>query len=61
MPPSMNYTITYYNEKVQEEVLGLPAGLRGRYFALTDRMELYGPHLGDPTANPSATACSSYA
>lgn len=44
----MNYTITYYNEKVQDEVLGLPAGLRGRYFALTDRMELYGPHLGEP-------------
>lgn len=44
----MNYTITYYRESIQDEVLALPSGLRGRYFALTDRMELHGPNLGEP-------------
>ncbi|WP_366930687.1 type II toxin-antitoxin system RelE/ParE family toxin [Marinospirillum sp.] len=29
-------------------MLDLPPGLRGRYFALTDRMELHGPNLGEP-------------
>ncbi|WP_416423335.1 type II toxin-antitoxin system RelE/ParE family toxin [Pseudomonas sp. App30] len=45
---SMTYTLTYYNESVQDDVLALPPGLRGRYFALTDRMELHGPNLGEP-------------
>ncbi len=44
----MIYTITYYNEKVQHEVLSLPTGLLGRYLALADRMELHGPNLGEP-------------
>jgi phage-related protein len=44
----MSYTITYYSEKIQDEVLALPVGLRGRYFALADRMEQHGPNLGEP-------------
>lgn len=44
----MNYTITYYSESIQDDVLALPPGLRGRYFALADRMELHGPNLGEP-------------
>lgn len=42
------YRITYYSKKVQAEVLALPSGLQARYFALTDRMELHGPNLGEP-------------
>ncbi len=44
----MNWTITYYNESVQEEVLSLPAGFLARYLRYSDRMEAYGPDLGMP-------------
>lgn len=44
----MNYVIVYYNDALQVEILELPAGLSGRYFALTDRMELHGANLGLP-------------
>lgn len=44
----MNWTITYYSESVQAEILALPAGLLARYFRYSDRMEVYGPDLGMP-------------
>lgn len=44
----MNWTITYYSESVQADILGLPAGLLARYLRYADRMELYGPDLGMP-------------
>lgn len=44
----MNWTITYYSESVQAEILALPAGLLARYLRYSDRMELYGPDLGMP-------------
>lgn len=44
----MHWTITYYSEPVQNEVLTLPAGFLARYFRYTDRMEIYGPDLGMP-------------
>jgi phage-related protein len=44
----MNYTISYYNEAVEADILGLPKTLRARYFSLSDRMELYGVNLGEP-------------
>lgn len=44
----MHWTITYYSESVQEEVLALPAGFLGRYLRYSDRMEAYGPDLGMP-------------
>ena len=34
----MDYTITYYSEAVEDDVLALPAGLLARYLSLTDRM-----------------------
>ena len=46
--PSMNWTITYYSESLQEEILSLPAGFLGRYLRYSDRMEVYGPDLGMP-------------
>lgn len=60
-PLVMNYTITYYNESIQDDVLALPPDLRGRYFALADRMELHGPNLASRTARPLERACSSCA
>jgi phage-related protein len=44
----MNWTITYYSESVQAEILALPAGLLARYLRYSDRMEIYGPDLGMP-------------
>lgn len=44
----MTWEIQYHNEKLQEAVLGFPAGLLARYLHLTDRMLEYGPDLGMP-------------
>ena len=44
----MNWTITYYSDSVQEEILAMPAGFLGRYLRYSDRMEIYGPDLGMP-------------
>ena len=44
----MNWTITYYSDSVQEEILAMPAGVLGRYLRYADRMEVYGPDLGMP-------------
>ncbi len=45
---AMNWTITYYSESLQEEILAMPAGFLGRYLRYADRMEVYGPDLGMP-------------
>lgn len=44
----MNWTITYYSDSIQEEILAMPAGFLGRYLRYSDRMEIYGPDLGMP-------------
>ena len=44
----MSYTISYYNESVEETVLALPDTLLARYFSLTERMMLVGANLGEP-------------
>jgi phage-related protein len=44
----MNWTITYYSESLQNEILDLPAGVLARFLRYADRMELYGPDLGMP-------------
>ena len=44
----MHWTITYYSESVQNEILAMPAGFLARFLKYTDRMELYGPDLGMP-------------
>ena len=44
----MDYTITYYSEAVQEEILALPDTLAARYIVLKRRMVALGPHLGEP-------------
>jgi phage-related protein len=45
--PFMNYTIHYYNDAVQAEIMGLPQTLQARYAALTRRMMSSGPNLGE--------------
>ena len=44
----MTWTITYYNDSVQEEIIAMPAGFLGRYLRYADRMEVHGPDLGMP-------------
>ena len=44
----MDYTISFYSEAVQEQILSLPDTLAARYIVLTRRMVALGPNLGEP-------------
>jgi len=44
----VEYSITYYSESVQYEILALPDTLAARYVVLTRRMVALGPNLGEP-------------
>ena len=46
----MTFSIEYYNEQVQEDILALPDTLAARYVVLTQRMLVLGPNLGEPHA-----------
>lgn len=42
------WSIQYYSETIESEVLALPSGLLARYLRLTDLMLEFGPNLGMP-------------
>ena len=44
----MNWSITYYNEKVRKQVMSLPAGIIADYVRLTDAMAIHGADLRMP-------------
>ena len=44
----MSYTITYFSEALQAEIMALPTTLQARYIGLTARMMVYGANLGSP-------------
>ena len=44
----MVYTITHYSQAVQGAILALPDTLAARYIALSRRMVILGPNLGEP-------------
>ena len=44
----MDYTINYYSEAVQNQILELPDTLAARYIVLTRRMVALGPNIGEP-------------
>ena len=44
----MAYSIIYFSQEVQEDIMNLPVTLQSRYIGLTDRMIEYGPNLGLP-------------
>lgn len=48
----MNYTITYYSDSVEQDILALPKTLQARYVSLTARMMEHGPNLGEPHTKP---------
>lgn len=48
LPWAVDYTIGYYSQEVQEQILTLPDTLAARYIVLTRRMVSLGPNLGEP-------------
>jgi phage-related protein len=44
----VDYTISYYSEAVQAQIMELPDTLAARYVVLTRRMIALGPNLGEP-------------
>jgi hypothetical protein len=44
----MNWTISYFNEKVRKQVMSLPAGILADYVRLTDAMAIHGADLRMP-------------
>ena len=44
----MNWSIDFYNNALQEEILSMPAGFVARFLRYAERMEIYGPDLGMP-------------
>jgi phage-related protein len=48
----VEYTIDYYSDEVQEQVLTFPDTIAARYVFLTRRMSAVGPNLGPPHTEP---------
>jgi phage-related protein len=48
----MSWNIEYAHPEVEAFVLGLPPGLRAKYFRLTELMEEFGANLGMPHSRP---------
>lgn len=44
----MDYSIEYYSEAVEDDILALPYTLAARYIVLTRRMTAVGANLGPP-------------
>src|SRR5512136_2855301 len=44
----MSWTIIYFSDSVQQEILSMSAGFLARYLQYSDRMEVFGPDLGMP-------------
>jgi len=48
----MKWSIEYYNQKLEGDILNLPDGLLARYIHLTDLMLEFGSNLGMPHSKP---------
>jgi len=44
----VTWNVTFYNERVEAEILALPTGLLARFLRYAERMETFGPDLGMP-------------
>jgi len=44
----MSWSVTFYSERVEAELLALPAGFLARFIRYAEKMEHYGPDLGMP-------------
>ena len=52
IPLPMSWTITFYNEKVEEDALALPPGILASLLRITELIEEFGPDLGRPQTAP---------
>lgn len=43
-----SWTISYYDEELQKDILAMPSGFLARFLRYADRMEAYGPDIGMP-------------
>lgn len=48
----MTWSITFYNEKVEQETLDLPSGILANFLRITELIEEFGPDLGRPHTAP---------
>lgn len=44
----MTWTVTFYSQRVEDEILALPTGFVARFLRYAERMEAFGPDLGMP-------------
>ena len=44
----MGWTVSFHSQRVEEDILALPAGLVARFLRYAERMEAFGPDLGLP-------------
>ena len=44
----MVWTVTFFNDRVEAEILALTPGFVARFIRYAERMELFGPDLGMP-------------
>lgn len=44
----MSYSIEFFNESVQEEIMAWPVGIRASFTRIAERMTEHGPNLGMP-------------
>ena len=44
----MTWTVTFYSDRVESEILALSAGFLARFIRYAERMEVFGPDLGMP-------------
>ena len=53
----MFYSIRFYDDAVEAQVLALPRTLLARYLSLADRMVINGPNLGEPHTKAMGDVC----
>jgi phage-related protein len=44
----MRWAVTFFDRRVEDEILALPAGFVVRFVRYAERMETFGPDLGMP-------------
>ena len=44
----MVWTVAFFDQRVEDEILALPAGHVARFIRYAERMEVFGPDLGMP-------------
>jgi phage-related protein len=44
----VTWTVSFHSDRIEAEILELPAGFVARFVRYAERMEIYGPDLGMP-------------